>query len=96
MYYSWILDNQTFAKVLCPPGCLNEKRCSFGNATYSSNSPICKAASHDGRIKNDGGSFVVYVTGGQANLKGNRRNGDKQRVQRLGRRGFQSWTALNV
>ena len=42
-------------RVFCPKFCKNEGGLLFGSSIYTESSPICLAAIHDGKLKDDQG-----------------------------------------
>lgn len=48
--------------MLCPPGCDALTESLYGDQEYSSNSYICAAAIHDGKIESKSGVFVILFT----------------------------------
>ncbi|XP_078615999.1 uncharacterized protein LOC144884513 isoform X2 [Branchiostoma floridae x Branchiostoma japonicum] len=60
--------------ISCPAGCSREGSI-WGTGIYTSDSPVCKAAIHDGRITDDGGRVSVYRWSGQVSYEGSSQNG---------------------
>ncbi|XP_076810441.1 uncharacterized protein LOC143453159 isoform X1 [Clavelina lepadiformis] len=65
---------EMFFPVLCPKGCASHTYTIWGNGTYTHDSPICRAAIHDGRITDEGGAVMVYKQPGQMSYVGTERN----------------------
>ncbi|XP_035682687.1 discoidin, CUB and LCCL domain-containing protein 2-like [Branchiostoma floridae] len=63
--------------VNCPAGCspYQYNRRVWGTGVYTSDSSICRAAIHDGRITDDGGQVTVYRWPGQDSYQGSTQNG---------------------
>lgn len=50
-------------RAFCPKLCMKTEKFIFGTQIYHPYSAICKAAIHDGKIKNDqGGEFIIALT----------------------------------
>ncbi|KAI3428817.1 hypothetical protein D9Q98_007634 [Chlorella vulgaris] len=65
----------TQAVVKCPAGCKAPGGYLYGTNTYTSDSRICRAAIHAGKITNSGGQFTLYYAKGLASYTGNTKNG---------------------
>ncbi|CAK8681740.1 unnamed protein product [Clavelina lepadiformis] len=62
----------------CLPSCAETTKAIWGNVLYTTDSSICKAAIHDGRLLNgDGGIVTVYIQPGQHSYDGTERNSVK-------------------
>ncbi|KAI8500292.1 hypothetical protein Bbelb_218580 [Branchiostoma belcheri] len=59
--------------ISCPPGCTSGNI--WGTGIYTSDSRVCQAAIHDGRITEIGGRVTVYVWSGQQSYQGSTQNG---------------------
>ncbi|XP_078696637.1 uncharacterized protein LOC144924874 isoform X3 [Branchiostoma floridae x Branchiostoma belcheri] len=59
--------------ISCPPGCTSGNI--WGTGIYTSDSRVCQAAIHDGRITEIGGRVTVYLWSGQQSYQGSTQNG---------------------
>ncbi|XP_078603260.1 discoidin, CUB and LCCL domain-containing protein 2-like [Branchiostoma floridae x Branchiostoma japonicum] len=71
---STVFDDDPFT-VTCPAGCSDRYSAPvWGTGVYGSDSSICRAAIHDGRITDDGGQMTVYRWPGQDSYQGSTQN----------------------
>ncbi|XP_078603261.1 uncharacterized protein LOC144877227 [Branchiostoma floridae x Branchiostoma japonicum] len=73
---SGVFDDDPFT-VTCPAGCspYQWSRRVWGTGVYRSDSSICRAAIHDGRLTDDGGQVTVYRWPGQDSYQSSTQNG---------------------
>ncbi|XP_076810440.1 uncharacterized protein LOC143453158 [Clavelina lepadiformis] len=57
-------------QILCPPDCVNSTTKVHGNVLYTDDSSVCRAAIHDGRIKDEGGLVNVFRQTGLSSYPG--------------------------
>ncbi|XP_076810446.1 cysteine-rich secretory protein LCCL domain-containing 2-like [Clavelina lepadiformis] len=75
---NWRFFNQNKFEFSCIPSCAETTNNIWGNVFYTTESSICKAAIHDGRLLNaDGGIVTVYIQPGQHSYNGTERNSVK-------------------
>ncbi|XP_078601177.1 discoidin, CUB and LCCL domain-containing protein 2-like [Branchiostoma floridae x Branchiostoma japonicum] len=80
-------DINTFT-VTCPADCSDQYSARvWGTGIYRSDSSICRAAIHDGRITDDGGQVTVYKWPGLDSYQGSYKNG----VRTSYKHQFPSW-----
>ncbi|XP_078701594.1 uncharacterized protein LOC144927767 isoform X2 [Branchiostoma floridae x Branchiostoma belcheri] len=68
------ITGETFT-VVCPGGCLTAGGSVWGTGIYTSDSRVCKAAIHDGRISTTGGVVTGYKLPGQPSYQASTQNG---------------------
>ncbi|XP_078585795.1 neuropilin-2-like [Branchiostoma floridae x Branchiostoma japonicum] len=68
------INGDTYS-VECPAGCLGTLFSIYGTGTYTSDSSICRAAIHDGRLTDAGGVVMVVETAGLGIYQGSDQNG---------------------
>ncbi|XP_035664529.1 vitrin-like, partial [Branchiostoma floridae] len=67
------INGDTYS-VECPAGCLGTLFSIYGTGTYTSDSSICRAAIHDGRLTDAGGVVTVVETSGLDSYQGSSQN----------------------
>ncbi len=66
--------------VKCPPAAVSQSFAGvYGTDAYPSNTPICIAALHAGKITQQGGTVTIQLNPGKAEYEGSDRNGVKTR-----------------
>ncbi|MEM7182641.1 MAG: LCCL domain-containing protein [Spirochaetota bacterium] len=72
-------------KITCPANCGGSV---WGVKSYTSDSAICAAAIHSGKISKSGGSATLEVVSGQDKYEGSEKNGIKSRSWGKWKSGF--------
>lgn len=75
----WARESATVHRARCPVRPRGSARAVYGSVLYSSDSSICTAALHDGRITALGGTITLETKGPQSSFEGAERNGVRSR-----------------
>ncbi|CAK8681742.1 unnamed protein product [Clavelina lepadiformis] len=65
---------QASFNLTCPSGCANFTGNIWGSGIYTHDSAVCRAAIHDGRVTDDGGTVTFYRQLGQPSYIGLKKN----------------------